>query len=192
MFYNDVMKKVVVDNKKLLKELNAQIQVLRAELAKAEALEGKNPSIEVRVKANQASFRKITKKGTEDKAVGMFYLELDITAKKEEVCIPLSIASGKKTAGFMYQIEGTAPGSIATANVRVRGGGVSQVTLGTLLFAKIPANKTASVQIRTSIRGKFNKSYKIVFTRLNYKLHLTDARYQQYLKEIHSESVLFS
>jgi hypothetical protein len=64
--------------------------------------------------------------------------------------------------------------------------------VGTLLYAKIPAGKTASFEIRAEIRGAFAKKYQIVFTRLNYKLQLTDARYQQYLKEIPSDIVTFS
>lgn len=186
------MEKISVDNKKLLKELNAQLKELHAKLVNVNELEGKNPYIEVKVKKNQARFQKITKKGEEDKAIGKFFVEIEITAKQQEVFIPVSVASGKKAAGFMYQIEGTAPGSIVTTDIKTRGEGVSHVTLGTLLYAKIPAGKTATFLIYATIRGKFGKQYKIVFARLNYKLHLTDARYQQYLKEIHSDSVLFS
>jgi hypothetical protein len=192
VFYNETMKKISAADKKRLKELNTQIKTLQAELVQANKLEGKDPYIEVRVKKNQARFLRIKKKGTEDKAVGKFYMEVDITAQQQEILVPVSIASGKKTAGFMYQIEGTAEGNIDTANVRVRGAGVSQVTVGTLLYAKIPAGKTASFEIRADVRGAFAKKYKIVFTRLNYKLQLSDVRYQQYLKEIHSDAVTFS
>lgn len=159
---------------------------------KANALEDKDSYIDVRVKKNQARFKRIKKKDQEDKALGMFLLEIDITAKQQEIFVPVSVSSGKKTSGFMYQIEGTAQGSIVTTDIKVRGKEVSQVTLGTLLYAKIPTGKTASFQIQATIRGSFKKRYKIVFTRLNYKLHLTDARYRQYLKEIHSDSVTFS
>ena len=186
------MKKVSAADKKRLKELNAQIKELQAELVKANKLEGKDDYITVKVKKNQARFQRIKKKGEEDKAVGKFYIEIDITAKQKEVFFPISIASGKKAMGFMYQIEGTAPGSIVTTDIKVRGDGISQVTLGTLLYAKIPTGKTASFHIQAVIQGKFGKQYKIVFARLNYKLHLTDMRYQQYLKEVHSDSVLFS
>lgn len=179
-------------DKKRLKELNAQIKTLQSELVQANKLEGKDPYIEVKVKKNQARFLRIKKRGVPDKALGKFYIEINITAEQKEVFVPLSIASGKKVAGFMYQIEGTAEGEIETANVKVRGDKVSQVTVGTLLYAKIPAGITASFEIRAEIRGTFAKVYKIIFTRLNYKLQLTDARYQQYLKEIHSESVKFS
>jgi hypothetical protein len=186
------MKKTAADNKKLLKELNAELKRLQAELVKANRVEGNDAFIDVKVKENQATFDKVKQKGVADKEFGKFYMKLDITAKQVEIFIPLSIASGKKTAGFMYQIEGTAPGSVTTAAVKVRGEGVSQVTIGTLLFAKVPAGKTASFEIRATIRGKSGKMYKIVFTRLNYKLKLADTRYQQYLKEIHSSSVKIS
>ena len=186
------MKKIPTDNKKLVKELTAQVKVLQAKLVEANKLEGKDTYIDVKVKKNQARFQKVKQKGVEDKAVGKFYIELDIVAKQAEVFVPLSVASGKKTAGFMYQIEGTAAGSIVTTDIKVRGDGVSQVTVGTLLYAKIPAGKTASFQIQATIRGSFGKSYKIVFTRLNYKLALTDVRYLQYLKPISSNNVSFS
>lgn len=186
------MEKTPTGNKQLLKELTAQLKNLQAELVTAHKAEGKDAYIDVKVKKNQARFERIKTKGEDDKAIGKFYIEIDIIAKQETVYIPISIASGKKTAGFMYQIEGTAPGAIANAEVTPRGEGVTQVTLGTLLYAKIPPGKTASFQIRAIIRGKLAKTYKIVFTRLNYKLSLTDARYQQYLKEITTDSVTFS
>lgn len=186
------MEKLPTANKQLVKVLSAQLKKLQAELAEANKIEGKDAYIGVKVKKNQAHFERIRKKGEDDKAIGKFYIDIDITAKKQDVFIPVSIASGKKPAGFMYQIEGTAEGKIATTHIRIRGDGVLQVTLGTLLYARIPVGKTASFQIQATIRGKLGKKYKIVFTRLNYKLDLTDARYLQYLKEIHSDSVSLS
>lgn len=186
------MKKVSADNKKLLKKLNTELQGLQTALVQAHKLEGKDDYIAVKVRKSEARFERIKKKGEADKAVGHFFIEIDITAKQQDVFIPISIASGKKTAGFMYQIEGTGIATIASTGMKIRGDGVLQVTLGTLLYAKIPAGKTASVKIQAIIRGALGKQYKIVFTRLNYKLHLADARYQQYLKEIHTDSVSFS
>lgn len=191
MFYNYIMDKIPLNNKKLLKELNTDLKILQAKLADANKLEGKDPNIEVKVKKNQGRFERIIQKGAEDRAVGKFYIEIYINTKQQAVFIPLSIASGKKVAGFMYQIEGTGEGKIATTDIICRGEGVTQVTIGTLLYAKIPAQGKASFQIRATIRGKFGKVYKIVFTRLNYKLSLTEARYEQYLKEIASNSVKF-
>jgi hypothetical protein len=186
------MKKLNAEDKKRLKELNQQIKGLQVKLVKANQLEGKDVNIDVKIKKNQARFQRIRQKGVEDKAIAKFYLEINVTAKQGEVYIPVSIASGKKPVGFMYQIEGTAPGSIITTNIKSRGEGVLQVTLGTLLYAKIPTGKTATFEIQAIIRGKFGKQYKIIFTRLNYKLSLSDARYQQYLKEIHSKTVSFT
>ncbi|MCA9360749.1 hypothetical protein H6789_02720 [Candidatus Nomurabacteria bacterium] len=185
------MKKLTAEEKKLLKELNSEIKILRIKLAQAEKLEGKDDYISVKLKKNQARFEKVRRKNAEDKAIGKFYMEIEITAKQGDVFVPVSIASGKKTAGFMYIIEGTAAGSIANANLKIRGEGVSQVTIGTLLYAKIPAGKTCAFQVRATINGKFGKVYKIIFNRLNYKLNLTEARYHQYLKEIKSKSVKF-
>ncbi len=183
------MGKIPAGNKKRLKELNAKLKVLQGELAEANRREGKDAYIDVRVTKNQVNAERIKQEDAADTLLGKFFIELDITAKEETVFIPISIASGKKTAGFMYHIEGTAEGRIATAEVRVRGTSVSQVTLGTLLYAKIPKGKTASFQIRAVIRGRFSKSYTIAITRLNYKLNLAEARYRQYLKEIRSKSV---
>lgn len=185
------MSKILADNKKLLKKLNAELKILQTKLAEANKLEGKDMYIDVKVKKNQARFQRIKKKGIGDKAIGKFYIEISITAKEQVIFMPLSVASGKKVAGFMYQIEGTAEGQIDTTEIKTSGDGVEQVTLGTLLYAKIPTGKTALFQIQATIRGRFGKSYKIVFTRLNYKLNLTDARYQQYIKEISSEGVKF-
>jgi hypothetical protein len=186
------MKKLSGEDKKRLKELNGQIKELEKELVVANKLEGKDAYVAVEIKSNQAIFQKIKKRGEEDKALGNFYIEIEITAKQQEVYFPLSVASGIKPAGFMYQIEGTAEGKIVTTEIKVRGKGVEQVTLGTLLYAKIPTGKTGLFRIQATIQGKLNKKYQIVFTRLNYKLKLTDVRYQQYLKEIRSDSVLFS
>ncbi len=183
------MGKTSADTKKHVKELNVQLKTLQEKLTEVQKLEGKDAYVDVKVKKNQAHVERIKQNDAKDKVLGKFYLEVDVIAKQEQVFIPLSIASGKKVAGFMYQIEGTAQGSIASAEVRVRGLGVSQVTVGTLLYAKVPVGKTASFQILASIRGTYGKKNTIVFTRLNYKLRLSDARYQQYLKEIHSESV---
>ncbi len=183
------MEKISAEDKKRIKGLSAEVKVLQEQLVRAQKLEGKDAYIEVEVKKKQARGERIKLEDATDKVIAKYLLELDITAKQQNVFIPLSIASGKKTAGFMYQIEGTAPGSIATAYIKTRGEGVTQVTVGTLLFAKIPAGKIATFQIHATVRGTYGKAYKIVFTRLNYKLQLTDARYQQYLKEIHSESI---
>jgi hypothetical protein len=186
------MAKTAVANAKLVKGLQAELKVLQAKLVEANKREGKDAYIDVKIKKNQARYQKSLNKDEKAAPLGTFYIEIAMTAKQAVVYVPLSVASGKKVAGFMYQIEGTAEGAIDSTEIRVRGEGVSQVTLGTLLFAKIPAGTTALFEIQATIRGKAGKLYSLVFTRLNYKLALTDARYEQYLKELRSSSVRLS
>lgn len=183
------MKKTDSHNKKLLGELQNQLKKLQVDLVEAHKREGKDPYIVVAVKKTEAHFERVRVAGEEDKAFGKFFLEVAITAKQADVFIPLSVASGKKVAGFMYQIEGTAQGSVVSTDIKVRGDSIMQVTVGTLLYAKIPTGKTASFRVYARVRGRFGKIYKLVFTRLNYKLQVADLRYQQYLKELHSDSV---
>lgn len=180
------------NTKKHLKVLQTELKVLQEKLVEAHKLEGKDSYIDVQVTKNQAHFEKRVQNDNVVQTLGKFYIEIDITAKQGTIYIPLSIASGKKTAGFMYQIEGTAEGRIVTAEATVRGEKVSQVTLGTLLFAKIPVGHTASFQIRSVIRGQKGKVYTIVITRIHYKPELTQMRYLQYQKEIQSERVKLS
>lgn len=186
------MEKPSVSKKQLLKELQSSVQTLQEELIKAKKIEGINPYITVKVQKNQAHFEKGVTSSGDDKAIGKFILLLDVNAKKETLYIPLSIASGKKPTGFLYQIEGTGEGTITTASVTCRGEAVTQVTVGTLLYTKIPQGKVASFHIQVKIGGVFGKTYKIILNRINYKLQLADARYMQYEKQIISDSVKFS
>lgn len=186
------MPKTSPTQKQKLKTLNTQLKSLQGELVTAKKLEGIDDYILLKVQKDKARFERIKTKGEADKGVGLFFIKIDIKAKAVDVFIPLSIASGKKVTGFMYQIEGTAEGGIATANVTCRGDGVTQVTVGTLLYAKIPAGKTATFRIQASIKGKIGKTYKIIINRINYKLALAETRYTQYIKEIISDTVKFS
>lgn len=186
------MPKTLAEKKKLLNELTNKLKELQTKQAKLKEATSLDQSINVKIIKKQGRFKKIRQKGKPDKNMGHFLIELDITAKTKDILIPISIASGKRTAGFMYYIEGTAEGSIVTAKVTVRGDAVTQIKLGTLTFAKIPAYSTASFRILIEINGKVGKTYKIVISRLNYKFALTEARYQQYLKPIISSSVKFT
>jgi hypothetical protein len=175
-----------------LKNLSEQVKKLQEELIVAKKKEGIDEFILVKVKKDQARFKRVKKEGEKDKGFGNFFLMISITAKQADVFIPLSISSGKKVSGFMYQIEGTAEGVISNADVTVRGDGVTQLTVGTLVYARVPAGTTGEFRIMATIRGKIGKSYKITLTRINYKLAVADVRYQQYLKEIVSDTVKFS
>lgn len=172
--------------------LKAELAALEKRAATATRVNTAAPtSITVKTEKSQARFVRVRRKGAEDVATGKFYMELAITAGSKDVFIPLSIASGKKVAGFMYQIEGTAAASIVTTELKVQGEQVSHVTLGTLRFARIPAGTKALFSLQIEIKGKFGKTYRIVFVRLNYKHDLKETRYQQYRNEIPSKSVTF-
>lgn len=179
-------------DKKRVKELTAQIKVLQEKLVHAKKAEGVDEYIAVTTSLNQAHADVVRQRGVADKFFGKFLIGLAITAKQTHVFIPLSVASGKKTAGFMYHIEGTAEGSIVSAEVRVRGKGVSQVKVGTLLYAKVLAGTMVSCELRITIKGSEKKTYSITITRINYKTQLSDTRYHQYLKEISSRNVTLS
>jgi hypothetical protein len=191
-FYNTYMENVSSDNKKRLKELQAELKRLQAQLVIASRAEGLDPHIEVKLLSNHMHFTRVSVEDGPDKGFGQFSLSLGIAAKKEVIYIPLSVASGIKQAGFMYQIEGSTAGSIKTATVTCKGMSVSQVTLGTLLFAKIEAGTTATFAIEATVKGQVGQMYKIAITRINYKLNLTDTRYQQYLKAIESKNMKFA
>jgi len=186
------MEKRVPTKKQQLKVLNDRIDVLQTELRKQNKAAGIDDYVIVKRTKNQSRFERIRMRGESDRAFGHYFMVLEITARKDSVFIPLSIASGKKPAGFMYQIEGTGEGAIKNAKVTVRGEGVTQVTLGTIVFAKIPPGLTADFTIQAAVRGKTGKIYKLIIHRINYKLHVTDARYRDYIKEIHSDSLKFS
>lgn len=146
-------------------------------------------SIEVRVQKTQARFKRVRNPKGRDSGIGDFFLLIEVTARQADVYIPLSIASGKKVTGFVYQIEGTAAGTISTASISVKGEGVTQVTLGTILYSKIPKGKTATFRILIEIEGRAEQSYKVVIGRIHYKHNPNDARYQRFLGEISSKTV---
>ena len=146
----------------------------------------------VDLKESKRNFRRIDRPEGPDQVLGSFSFIVDITAATGDVYIPLSIASGKKPTGFVYQIEGTAEGEIVTTDISCRGDGVTQITLGTLLYCKIPSGMTATFRIRIEIRGKVGKSYRVVIHQLHYKHDPSEARYQKSSQEISTKMLKFS
>lgn len=122
---------------------------------------------------------------------GQFNLTLDITALLGTVYIPASIASGKKPTGFVYEIEGTGEGNIFTTSFKCSGVEVTQVMLGTLRYIKIPQGQTAKIEMIIIIDGRWGDSYRILITRVNYKLSPTDARYKKFDTSIISSELAF-
>jgi hypothetical protein len=148
------------------------------------------PAISVRIRKTNAHFRRMREGGVEFGA-GKFFLLIDITAIKEDIFIPISIASGKKPTGFIYEIVGTKAGMISTTDISCEGKEISQITLGTILYCKIPATKTGTFRIIVETRGKIGGVYNIVINRINFKHDPSDARYGKFVEDLSSESVKF-
>lgn len=175
----------------LIKKLQAQVQKLEKELA---ALQGPVPEdeyIEVKLLKSQARFERIEKKDAPDHGIGHYLLEVQVRAKKADVYMPVSIASGKKSTGFVYMIEGTAEGNIVKTDISVRGDGLTQITSGTLKYAKIAHGKKAEFRMQIEMRGKVGKAYAIVIDRVHYKLSPSDARYKRNEKTLRSRTLQF-
>lgn len=160
-------------------------------LSKTEAGPSGDGHIFFKIKESKAFF--VKERDTEGKAGshGQFTLHLDIIALQQTIYIPTSLASGKKPTGFVYQIEGTTPGQISTTEVSCKGDGITQITLGTLVYTKIPQGKTATFRIYVDMKGSLNKTYKILINRINYKLDPSDARYKRFDANIETKPLTF-
>ncbi len=148
--------------------------------------------MKVRLKKSQGRFKRIRDPQGPDHAIGYYTLHLDITAKEQTIFVPASIASGKKPAGFVYQIEGTAIGKIVTTSIASRGTNVTQITSGTITYSKIPAGQTATFDIQIEIKCSVGKIYKIIINTINYKFDPSDARYQKYETPITTRPLRFA
>ncbi len=151
----------------------------------------KDAFIKIVVEKTEAHFSNAYDKNRSDKlGIGKYFLLIDVTAGNETLYIPTSIASGRKSTGFIYQIEGTAGGT-ATVDVTFKGEGTMIVTSGTISYCKIPAGMTARFKIVAQVTGSLGKSYKIVVSRINYKLNPNDMRYKRFLTEISTDTLKF-
>ena len=147
--------------------------------------------IRVRLLKTQARFARIRNPEGRDSGVGEFLLLVEVAAQHEALFVPLSIASGKKPTGFVYHIEGTGQGALSTATISCTGQGVTQITLGTIVYTKIPAGKAATFRILVTMQGFVNESYGIVINKIHYKSDPSDARYQKCLNQIPSKVIRF-
>ncbi len=138
--------------------------------------------IQVIVKDSQEHVLKTRDTDGMAKGVGHFNLTLDLTPA-EAIYLPLSIASGKKAGGFVYQIEGTGESSLVSAEVHIvdaEESGVVEVLLGTIAYAEIPAGKTATIRLAVVMNGRMGEEYAVALNRIQYKLHPADGRYKTY------------
>jgi hypothetical protein len=79
------------------------------------------PGVVIKVKDLKQSARRIPDPEKPDSVHGKFWFTIDITASAKDIYVPLSIASGKKPAGFMYQIEGTSDRGYCTRHHQEHG-----------------------------------------------------------------------
>ncbi len=173
-----------------IKKLTQQLEVLQERQAKL--VMDTETSMTVVVKKNKAHFKRVRANKDTASVLGSYLLYVSITAKTNEIFVPLSIASGKKTAGFMYYIEGTAPSSVASAEVEVGGEGVLVVTIGTIRYVKIPPGKSATFVLKVVVRGRYGEVYKIIISKIHYKLFLHEVRYRLFEKTLPSVLLKFA
>lgn len=173
-----------------INELKLKVAKLKTKLFVVKKAEADLP-IQISLQKTQARFSKLRgMNGAKDLGLGKFLLLIDAQANKETLYIPISIASGRKSTGFIYQIEGTS-GATGIADISFQGKDATTVTSGSISYCKIPIGKTATFKILAEVTGKLGKSYKIVISRINYKLNPNDLRYKRYLTEISTESLKF-
>lgn len=146
----------------------------------------------VDVLSTKKSFRRTHNPDGPDPVTGKFSFIIDIAADAKDIYLPISISSGKKPTGFVYQIEGTAQGFISTTDISCRGDKITQVTLGTIVYCKIPAGMTATFRIRIEMRGQIGKAYRSVIREIHYKFDPRDARYQESLQDLGTRMLKFS
>ena len=174
-----------------VKRLKIQVKKLRTKLEVANNIAINNEALSVSIRKSQKHFKRVRDPEGPDVGIGEFLFYVHVTAVAETVYIPISIASGKKPTGFVYQIEGTAKGAIATTDITCKGVGVTQITLGTIVYAKIPFGATAIFRIHVEIRGQIGKEYHIAINRIHFKRDIQDVRYEKFLKEISTRSLKF-
>jgi hypothetical protein len=172
--------------------MKAQLKSLQADLVDAKKREGIDEYLAGRIAGNKFRFSRTKVEDCPDKAVGEFRIILELTTKRAPVSIPLSIASGKTVAGFMYQIEGTGESSIVSASVAIRTRALTETSIGTLRYVTLPAGKKSELELTITVRGKVGRQYQIVLNRINYKLTPANPRYQQYLKPVVTKAMKFA
>jgi hypothetical protein len=108
------MLKQTTSQKQQLKAATAKLKILKGQLLAAKQASGIDDYIVVKITKNQARYERSHALGASPNGVGKFFMLVTVTAKKQDVLIPLSMASGKRTAGFMYIIEGTGEATLVT------------------------------------------------------------------------------
>lgn len=154
----------------------------------------KAPPMTVRVVRTQSHFYKDKLPRQEEytgKGLGTYFLLFEITAGSDALYIPISIATGRKSAGFLYVVEGTGVGVPTVALMEKGGKDVTTVTSGSIVYTKIPAGKTGTFVLNGEIIGETERSYRIVLSTISYKTNPNDFRYKKFQTTIATDNLEF-
>lgn len=147
--------------------------------------------VKVTVLKQQGRFSRIRIAQGTDEARGEFFFLVSVQAGATDLYLPLSIASGKKPAGIVYEIEGTGDAALERAEISVQGKNVTQLLVGTITYATIPAGSSGIFRIVVHMRGEIGKEYRVILRRIHYKSDPTVVRYQKLEEPVVGKLVKF-
>ena len=148
----------------------------------------------VRVVRTQSHFYKDKLPRQEEyagKGLGVYFMLFEITAGPDALYIPISIATGRKSAGFLYVVEGTGVGTPTVALLGKGGKDVTTVSSGTIVYTKIPQGKTATFVVNAEVIGQVERSYRVLVSTISYKTNPNDLRYKKFQVDIGTDTLLF-
>ncbi len=154
----------------------------------------KAPPMTVRVVRTQSHFYKDKLPRQEEyagKGLGTYFLLFEITAGGEALYIPISIATGRKSAGFLYVVEGTGIGTPTVALLGKGGKDVTTVSSGSIVYTKIPPGRLASFVLNGEIMGELERSYRILVSTVSYKTNPNDFRYKKFQANLCTDTLEF-
>jgi len=154
----------------------------------------KAPPMSVRVVRTQSHFysKKLPRQSEyEGKGLGTYFLLFEITAGPDALFIPISIATGRKSAGFLYVVEGTGIGEPTVAIMGKGGKEVTTVSSGSIVYTKIPEGKTATFVVQAEIIGQIERSYRVLVSTISYKTNPNDFRYKKFQADVSTDMLLF-
>lgn len=179
--------------KQLILNLDEKLKSLQAQLIELQGtkISTSTEPISIVLKSSSANFKRLRHiHGTDAAGEGKYMLKVEITAGKDALYIPVSITTGRKSNGLIYQVEGSERAT-STATVTCNGEDSLIVTSGTLSYCKVPAGKTVNFKVLVTIVGPLREEYRVALGRINYKLNTNDSRYKKFLTDIHTKLLKF-
>lgn len=155
----------------------------------------KSPPLSIRIIRSQSHYYETKLPRQEEyrgKGLGVYFLLFEVIAGLDAIYIPLSIATGRKSAGFLYVTEGDGKGVPSVALVSEGGEGVTTVSSGSIVYVKIPQGRSARFRMNGEIIGTEGVGYRILLTVLSYKTNPNDFRYKKFLIDLGTELLSFT